>query len=85
MTERETKPGLKTTEFWMSLIAMLTGIAILVVDAVGGGDGIVGTLIGGVVAILSALGYAVPRASVKKTEMLARSAKRLGEKTEDPS
>lgn len=61
------KPGYKTTEFWLSLLALILG-------AVGAAGilpegGIATQIIGGVLAILSQLGYTAARAKTK-TEAL---------------
>ena len=60
----ETKPGYKTTEFWMSLIA----VAIGAVQASGmvPMEGPWGQILGMVTAALVALGYTGARLSMKK-------------------
>jgi hypothetical protein len=62
----ETKPGYKTTEFWLSLLATLLGFLLAsgVMDTVPA-DGWIAKLIGGVVAVLATLGYSASRAKVK--------------------
>ena len=62
----ETKPGYKTTEFWLSLLATLLGFVL----ASGAMDGVsqeswVAKLVGGAVAVLASLGYTASRAKVK--------------------
>lgn len=62
----ETRPGYKTTEFWLSLLATVIGL----VMASGALDNVpedswITKLIGGAVAVLTALGYSASRAKVK--------------------
>ena len=61
-----TKPGYKTTEFWLSLLATLLGFLLAsgVMDAVPE-ESWIAKLIGGVVAVLATLGYSASRAKVK--------------------
>lgn len=58
------KPGYKSTEFWLSSIATILGI-VLASGAVPEG-GMVGQIIGGVLALLANLGYTASRTQVKK-------------------
>ena len=58
-----TKPGFKTTEFWLSTIAVVLGI-VLASGAVPDG-GIVAQIVGGVLSVLSSLGYTAARTKVK--------------------
>jgi len=58
-----TKPGFKTTEFWLSTIAVVLGI-VLASGAVTDG-GIVAQIVGGVLSVLSSLGYTAARTKVK--------------------
>ena len=62
----ETKPGYKTTEFWLSLLATLLGFLLAsgAMDAVPE-ESWIAKLIGGVVAVLATLGYSASRAKVK--------------------
>lgn len=62
----ETKPGYKTTEFWLSLLATLLGF-VLASGAMEGvsQDSWVAKLVGGAVAVLASLGYTASRAKVK--------------------
>ena len=62
----ETKPGYKTTEFWLSAVATLIGIVLAsgAMDTVAA-DSWVTKVVGGVVAVLAALGYTASRAKVK--------------------
>ena len=61
------KPGYKTTEFWLSFLAMLVGAALAsgVIEATSTqwDDKAIGLL----VTVLSALGYTVSRTFVKKS------------------
>jgi hypothetical protein len=57
------KPGYKTTEFWMSTIAVICGI-IMSSGAVHDGS-VTERIIGGVMATLAALGYTAARAKTK--------------------
>lgn len=61
---KETKPGYKTTEFWLSTIAVLIGLAY--------GSGLVSEgsqadkIVGFIAAALASLGYSVSRGLAKK-------------------
>jgi len=65
----DTKPGYKTTEFWLSLLATLLGFLLAsgVMDAVPE-ESWIAKLIGGLVAVLATLGYSASRAKVKTTD-----------------
>lgn len=65
----ETKPGWKTTEFWLSLLAVLIG-ALLASDAIPTDSPVVKAL-GVVASILGALGYQVGRGLVKSNSAKA--------------
>ena len=63
-----TRPGYKTTEFWLSLLATLLGFLL----ASGAMDGVaeeswIARLVGGAVAVLASLGYSASRAKVKSS------------------
>jgi hypothetical protein len=62
----ETKPGYKTTEFWLSLLATLLGFLLAsgAMDTVPQ-DSWIARVVGGVVAVLATLGYSASRAKVK--------------------
>lgn len=60
----ESKPGYKTTEFWLSLLAMLVGAAIAS-GAIGEATA-VGKALGFAALVLSQLGYTVSRTALKK-------------------
>ena len=62
----DTKPGYKTTEFWLSLLATLLGFLLAsgVMDTVPEESWIT-RIIGGLVAVLASLGYSASRAKVK--------------------
>jgi hypothetical protein len=61
------KPGYKTTEFWLSLLAMLLG-ALMSSGVLGGAsdNGVVNQIVGAILVALSQMGYAGSRAAVKK-------------------
>ena len=61
------KPGLKTTEFWLTLLAQLGGLAMLIVGALKPESPALG-FIGGILSLLPAPAYAVARSGVKKSE-----------------
>lgn len=58
----DVKPGYKTTEFWLSLIATLVGAVLALVPSTSK----VGQICGVVSMVLGALGYTVVRGGVKK-------------------
>ncbi len=62
----DTKPGYKTTEFWLSLCATLLGFLLAsgVMDSVSE-ESWIAKVVGGVVAVLATLGYSASRAKVK--------------------
>ena len=62
----DTKPGYKTTEFWLSLLATLLGFGLAsgAMDSVSQ-DSWIARVVGGLVAVLSTLGYSASRAKVK--------------------
>ena len=63
MATQEVKPGYKTTEFWLTVLADLVGLALmsgLIADT-----GTVGRIVGGAVAVLATLGYSAARAKTK--------------------
>lgn len=59
----EPKPGYRTSEFWLSTVAILLGI-VLASGAVPEG-GMVAQIVGGVLSVLSSLGYTASRTQVK--------------------
>lgn len=63
------KPGYKTTEFWLTATAVVTGLVVVsgVIPATGPYSQVVGMIVG----LLGALGYAVPRMSLKATQAAA--------------
>ncbi len=65
MSEETTpvKPGYQTTEFWLSTLALLLGLA-LASGAVPDG-GLAAQIIGGILSVLSSLGYTASRTKVK--------------------
>lgn len=60
------KPGYKTTEFWLSAVAVLLGLA-MASGAIADGS-MAATIVGGVTTLLSSLGYTAARAKVKNGE-----------------
>ena len=71
------KPGYLTTEFWLTILMYLMAIAVLLVSEFGAESSTVGRIVAGVIAILSGLGYTVPRAGVKKRALEAETARAL--------
>ena len=63
-TDPAKKPGFKTTEFWLSSIAMILGV-VLASGAIPEG-GMAGQIVGGVLSVLASLGYTASRTQVKK-------------------
>jgi len=63
------KPGYKSTEFWLSLLATLVG-AVMASGVIESG-GVWDKVIGLVVTVLGALGYTASRALVKSTAVKA--------------
>ena len=59
----QSKPGYKTTEFWMSLAALV--VTTLISSGAIPHDGALEKIIGGVSVVLLALGYNVGRTIVK--------------------
>jgi hypothetical protein len=57
------KPGWKTTEFWLSLIATVCGILMASGAIVPGSQ--IAQIIGGVMSVLAVLGYQAGRTSAK--------------------
>jgi len=64
--ETAVKPGWKSTEFWLSTVATLVGLVMAsgILDTVADTHWSV-RVIGGVVAVLAALGYTSSRAKLK--------------------
>ncbi len=75
------KAGYKTTEFWLSLLAMLLG-ALLVSGFIADG-GLGYRILGGAINVLAALGYTASRSGLKKAEALGGAL--LLNKAKDPS
>ena len=59
----QSKPGWKTTEFWLSLISVICGA--LVAGDVGSESSTIGKAVGAVISVLGALGYTASRTAVK--------------------
>lgn len=67
--EKIVKPGFKTTEFWMSMVAMIAG-AVMASGAFGDESSVM--KVAGIAAmVLSAAGYTVARGAAKKVVMFA--------------
>jgi len=60
------KPGYKTTEFWLSLLAVLLGAAMASGLVPEGGT--VSQVIGGALSLLGGLGYTSSRTALKKSD-----------------
>lgn len=60
---RIVKPGWQTTEFWLTLVA--TFCSIVMASGFVGPESLAGTIVGGILAVLSVLGYSVSRALAK--------------------
>ena len=63
------KPGIKTTEFWLSLLAQILGVIIVFLSE----GSMAATIIGGAITLLANLGYTVPRAAAKRAEILGNA------------
>ena len=61
------KPGIKTTEFWVNLIAIIAGIVMSVLPETHVAVKIAGLVLAGI----GSLGYTINRATVKKAEASA--------------
>lgn len=66
--KNNTRPGLKTTEFWLAL-AVTIGGAVAAVYA----ETDIGRVAGMVAAALAAAGYGFTRANLKRTEVAAQA------------
>jgi len=60
----DTKPGYKTTEFWLTLLAMVVGL--LIASGVTVETSMLGKILALAASTLAGLGYAVVRGGVKK-------------------
>ncbi len=63
-TDPAKKAGYRTTEFWLSSLAMVLGV-VLASGAIPEG-GMAGQIVGGVLSVLASLGYTASRTQVKK-------------------
>lgn len=59
------RPGYKTTEFWLTVVAQAVGLVLASGVVVPGGG--LEKIIGGAIMVLGLLGYQVTRAQVKKS------------------
>ena len=76
MGTMETKPGFKTTEFWLTLAAVVGSLVIS--SGILPVGSTVTAIVGGIVAVLGALGYGAVRASVKNKVTEAEAEARSG-------
>jgi len=67
MSDKEVKPGYKSSEFWLSTVASVIGL-LMASGALDGSDNWVTKVIGAAITILTALGYNVGRAKIKSKE-----------------
>jgi hypothetical protein len=75
------KPGIQTSEFVITVCLFLLALAMYVIDAYAWGGTIPGQIIAGTVAIVSALGYTLPRVSLKKRELEGQTLALLSSKS----
>lgn len=68
------KPGIKSSEFWLSVIAMLMSLALFIAESLSSGESLIVKSIAMAVAGLSALGYSFGRSKVKAANSLAAGA-----------
>lgn len=84
------KPGWKTTEFWLTLIALLVAGGAFIAGAVGGEESSIGKAIAFAASALAGLGYSWSRGAVKEAEAkkeavaIANGAKVSDEKKTSP-
>jgi len=67
MDKSKNKPGYKTTEFWLTAVAVVAGLV-----ASAGIDGVVAKAAGLVVSALASMGYSASRAKTKAAEALKK-------------
>jgi len=77
----ESKPGYKTTEFWLSLVAILVGAA-LASGAIGL-ESVEGTIVAFVASALTAMGYTASRTLGKSTAAKASALTAAAEATSE--
>lgn len=72
---KETKGGYKTTEFWLTIIAIGVSVAALFVDP----TSLAGKIVAAVGSVLAALGYGYHRSKVKQknAEAAAKAAEKV--------
>lgn len=68
MATSEVKPGVKTTEFWITIVTAVIGMALLTYGVVTGKE--IAIIIGGSMAGVPVAGYSVSRGSVKNAASL---------------
>lgn len=81
MNENKLKPGWKTTEFWLSGLAIALGF--FMEGGWIGDDSLVAKIVGGLLVLLGALGYTAGRSMVKKAELVAKALQK--EDAENPT
>ena len=64
MSEQPLKPGAKTSEFWLSLVSVLIGVALVVVGEARESAALVE--LGGLILAMSGTGYALSRGIAKR-------------------
>jgi len=79
------KSGIKTSEFWISILLFVLGIAVLIVDTLHAGGSPIGKVVAGAVSLAAVLGYSIPRAGVKKRFLEASAVKALDKTPTNPS
>lgn len=67
--------GIKTSEFWLSLTALLVAGVLFVLETLGAVDGNGYSVVAFVASALSSLGYSWSRGKVKSASILAGAAK----------
>ena len=71
------KPGWKTTEFWVTVVAQILGImalsGVITPEASGEMAGAVEQVTGGVMVLISQISYAIARAKAKGDDVQARA------------
>ena len=63
---KEVRPGYKTTEFWLSAVAVILGL-LMASGAIADGS-TAAVIVGGASTLLASLGYTAARAKVKNGE-----------------
>lgn len=69
------KPGIKSTEFWLTLLAMLLALALFIAEALADEGSAVVKALAMAVAGLAQLGYTFGRSKTKAADALASAAR----------